>query len=308
MMDAASAENCLSVVLMYHRVAEFEPDEWGLCISPQTFREHMTEIKRSAHPMLLRDLGVARETGQLPSRAVAVTLDDGCIDNLHTASMILAELELPATFFIPTERLDEEHEYWWDTLERIFSSAQTLPPGLDLSAELGETFNTPIQTDRREAHRAIAQHIRGLDCRERDAMMARIGDWSGIDLTPRQTHRPMTAREVHELGYRPGHEIGAHSVHHLSLPSLSPEAQRREMVENKAALEHLLGLPVTSFAYPYGHADSHTLALATELFSVAVTTRPACVSGIDHRSALPRFDASRLTRTDLMRILESAFS
>jgi peptidoglycan/xylan/chitin deacetylase (PgdA/CDA1 family) len=45
----------------------------------------------------------------LPERAVAVTLDDGYLDALTTAAPAFQDGRA-ATFFVNSERLDEEHE------------------------------------------------------------------------------------------------------------------------------------------------------------------------------------------------------
>jgi peptidoglycan/xylan/chitin deacetylase (PgdA/CDA1 family) len=301
---AGSAGAC-AVILMYHRVAILDPDEWQLCISPAAFREHLAIIRRSFHAMSLGGLAAALDRRAVPPGAVAITLDDGCLDNLTTASAILQEFELPATFFIPTERLSERREFWWDVLERVFLSPAPLPVVLDLSAGTSDRFMTATPADRLATHRTVAGHVRTLGWRDRDAVMQRILDWSGIDTTPRDTHRPMISEEVRELAHRPGHDIGAHGVHHVGLPALPTELKRREMLESKATLERLLDVRVTAFAYPYGQCDEESGDLAAEIFDVAVTTRAACVTAADHRSVLPRVDANYLTSNGLLRILES---
>jgi peptidoglycan/xylan/chitin deacetylase (PgdA/CDA1 family) len=52
-----------------------------------------------------------------------------------------------------------------------------------------------------------------------------------------------------------GWEIGSHSLNHIDL-TLYPPRQRAEVVESKKQLEKLLGVPVKTFAYPYGRASS----------------------------------------------------
>ncbi len=52
-----------------------------------------------------------------------------------------------------------------------------------------------------------------------------------------------------------GWEIGSHSLNHIDLV-LNPKRQRAEVVESKQQLEKLLGVPVKTFAYPFGRASS----------------------------------------------------
>ena len=68
----------------------------------------------------------------------------------------------------------------------------------------------------------------------------------------------LTDDEIRTLAGRPGHTIGAHTVHHLALTTQPADTKRREIVENKAALERLLQRPVHLFSYPYGDFDAET--------------------------------------------------
>jgi peptidoglycan/xylan/chitin deacetylase (PgdA/CDA1 family) len=58
--------------------------------------------------------------------------------------------------------------------------------------------------------------------------------------------------------YGAGWEIGSHSLNHRDLTT-RPERQMDEIVESRRRLESLLGIPVLSFAYPFGAYDSDSL-------------------------------------------------
>ena len=64
------------------------------------------------------------------------------------ASPILAELGVPATFFVNSDRLDEEHERWWDMLERDFPRrAGRCPPDLEITIG-GRDWRMPTEQPR----------------------------------------------------------------------------------------------------------------------------------------------------------------
>jgi peptidoglycan/xylan/chitin deacetylase (PgdA/CDA1 family) len=54
--------------------------------------------------------------------------------------------------------------------------------------------------------------------------------------------------EMHNAGW----EVGSHSMNHLDLTKLEPDALRYEIVESRTFLEEKLGVPVLTFAYPFG--------------------------------------------------------
>jgi peptidoglycan/xylan/chitin deacetylase (PgdA/CDA1 family) len=72
-----------------------------------------------------------------------------------------------------------------------------------------------------------------------------------------------------------GIAIGAHSRTHPDLRRCSPAELDSEVRGGKDDLEDLLGVPVTSFAYPAGLLDDRVVAaVAAAGFTSAVTTRP----------------------------------
>ena len=293
-----------AAILMYHRVANLTPDVNRLCVSPDVFRQHMEALRVHGQPMTLADLGHAVVDGDSPPRAVAVTFDDGCLDNLTVASEILQEFDIPATFFVPTEQLNQKREYWWDTLERIFADAGEIPLVLDLPGD-AETYRTDTAETRAKTHDVLAVRMRQARLDEREHILAHVMAWADIDLSPRDTHRPMVADELLTLSQSPGHTLGAHSVHHLSLPTLEGAAQRSEILDSKAMLESLVGVEVTAFAYPYGHYDAASAEITGTAFKLAVTAMPGTITRGANRTALPRIDASRLTIDDLSRLVDS---
>ncbi|MBI2798573.1 polysaccharide deacetylase family protein [Candidatus Saccharibacteria bacterium] len=68
-------------------------------------------------------------------------------------------------------------------------------------------------------------------------------------------------------------EIGNHTADHSNLPVLNAELQTFEIVSAKQKLEAMLGVPITTLAYPYGSFNGTTIdAVRKAGFSTAVTT------------------------------------
>jgi peptidoglycan/xylan/chitin deacetylase (PgdA/CDA1 family) len=65
----------------------------------------------------------------------------------------------------------------------------------------------------------------------------------------------MTAAQVKQVDAI-GMVIGAHTVHHVALASVSLYVAQAEIDGSKQLLEQLLGHPVLDFAYPYGSYDA----------------------------------------------------
>lgn len=270
-------------ILLYHRVAPRGTHSSHWCVNPEQFRAHVLHVRRECRLLSLEQLVAAAGAGSLPERAIAVTIDDGYLDALHTASPILGELEVPATFFVSTGRLDEPHESWHDALARRLAT-------------------------RPERRREIEDKFRRLSFGEREAVLRQLAEQAGVDLAPRDSHRLLTGSEIVRLARRPGHTIGSHGVEHLSLPAQPADVQLREAAESRATLERLLGRPVAAFAYPYGELGPETIAAVRQAgYAAAVTTQPALVRAGADPLQLGRLEIGECDTEALTALLERVF-
>lgn len=93
------------LILAYHRVQP-DPGE-TLSVSTRNFERQLRWLLAAGwQPSVLDD---AHRRG----RKFSVTFDDGYRDNFIHAVPILLKLGIPATFFISTGYLDDEHVFYW---------------------------------------------------------------------------------------------------------------------------------------------------------------------------------------------------
>jgi peptidoglycan/xylan/chitin deacetylase (PgdA/CDA1 family) len=118
----------------------------------------------------------------------------------------------------------------------------------------------------------------------------------------------MTAAEARRLSAYPGIEVGAHSVHHLSLPDLAPEDLHREVFESRSTLERLLDRPATAFAYPYGDLSPDAVAaVQSAAFATAVGCEDRVLRAREHPFKIPRFSTREESGLELeARLLRGA--
>jgi peptidoglycan/xylan/chitin deacetylase (PgdA/CDA1 family)/GT2 family glycosyltransferase len=279
-----------SVILAYHRVAALRPDTWGLCTPPDRFRAQMELLAARYRPMPLDELAASAGAGDMLG-AVAVTLDDGYLDNFEVASPILRELQIPVTFFINRACVDAR-EGWWDSIERMLLGDRPVPSRLRL--RLGDAMldlATGTLRERRSALLTLHGRLLEADPEEVHGTVAQMQSWTGSELPVRDSHRLMTAREVLTLSRRPRHQIGAHGLNHRMLPGHSADVQMYELSACKAELEHLLGAAVDTFAYPYGACDFESARIAEECgFTLA------CVGSVEPDPVTCDSDPLRLPR------------
>ena len=280
------------VILLYHRIASLEPDTHRLCTPPDVFQNQMTFVAERCTPLSLQDLASRAVERRLPAGAVAVTFDDGYLDNLTVASPILTRLGIPATFFVNGHRAEEEREAEWDTLERIFAGDESLPDRLRVEIDAAVLDMPTGSTDERQAAlSAVHALLLSGDGARRRLLVDELVGWSSLKLPVRPTHRLMTSREVARLSELPSLEIGAHGADHLLLTAHGDDVIRRELEDNRSLLEGVVGTPVRTLAYPYGACDFRTTRIAEQLgFAVACSVDPDPVTSDCDPLRLPRFE------------------
>ncbi len=90
-------------ILMYHSVSSQADGRYGRwCVSPGTFRQHMSILADGNYTVLTVGDLVARMKSRLalPDRCVALTFDDGLRDFVTDAAPILKQFGFPATLYV----------------------------------------------------------------------------------------------------------------------------------------------------------------------------------------------------------------
>jgi len=97
-------------ILMYHRVAELECFD-QLTVTPARFEQQMQRLAQGTQVLSLSESLNRLAVGSRNRPTVAVTFDDGYLDNLHHALPILERYQVPATIFITTDFCDQNHSH-----------------------------------------------------------------------------------------------------------------------------------------------------------------------------------------------------
>lgn len=299
-----------ALILAYHRVADLPHDEANLCVRPDAFRAQMQYLRDHCQPLPLTELAAAAAAGDLRPGSVAVTFDDGYRDALTTAAPVLRELKIPATFFVTSGALAAEAELWWDIRTRIFRATGDLPPYLEITLG-GARRRLPVRygPEREAALQQLHAFMMSADGEEQRRVVGELAEWSGLDLTPRATHRLLRADEIVRLGAHPGISIGSHTLDHRSLPDCPPAEARQEIAASRARLEQLLGRPVSEFCYPYGEYNSVVAAMvAAAGYTVAVTVEDRAVAPGEAALLLPRCEIIEQAMPEFSRRLARRFA
>lgn len=244
--------------------------------------------------------------------AVAITFDDGYADNFYSAVPILQKYQAAATFFIVSGQIGCPTEFWWDELDRLVFATDELQdelimsvPGAKWQWQLSGTcgkqgvaekcdwrgWHSPT-TERQRLFRSLYQVLVRMNATTREAALMCVRAWSRDDGAARSTHRILNWQELSRLASNPQFEVGAHTVHHVSLADLDEQEQRYEIEGSKRALEEQLGRTIRHFSYPYGSKSNYqtrTIRIVRNAgFASACSNFNGDVNGGTDRYQIPR--------------------
>jgi peptidoglycan/xylan/chitin deacetylase (PgdA/CDA1 family) len=314
-----AAHNGAAVILYYHRIASPAADPWRTSVSPRCFDRQLELLGAESRVLPLQELVDGARRGQVPNRAVAITFDDGYLDNLAQALPILERHGHPATFYVATGLVGSKGPPWWDEIADLMLGEGERPPRLDL--KIGrEWIRAPTETREQRGSvlygelNVLLKELPGADV---EAALRPLREWAGreraeaaISHDPDCESRMMDAAELERLAASELAEVGAHTSLHPSLPALDTASQRNEILESRDFLAEIAGAPPRSFAYPFGDNDRRTRRLTRELgFDHAVgaeSTLPFTTA--DDLFAIPRIVVNDEGPEELERRLQTAFA
>jgi peptidoglycan/xylan/chitin deacetylase (PgdA/CDA1 family) len=285
-LSPAGSRGRLSVMILHRVLAQPDPLFPGE-IDASRFDALINRLKQWFNIISLSDGITGLRSGRFPSRPLVITFDDGYADNRTVALPILQRHRITASFFVACGFLDGGR-MWNDTVIEAVRRWRT--PVLDL-ADLG--LGTYPVTSHGERHVALGQILPRLKYwpqAEREATALEIARRCGTGLPD---DLMLTTRQLLDL-HEAGMTIGAHTVTHPILATLSDEIAKREIAESRTRIEALLGDEVLYFAYPNGKPGKDFKAVHVAMvrdlgFEAAVSTAwGACGSGGDLYQ-IPRF-------------------
>ncbi len=242
------------VVLLYHRVTSLCSDPQMLAVSPDNFRRQLQYLKNSFPVVRFED-----DWSQVKKPAIVITFDDGYADNAREALPILEEVGVPATFFVSTGPIVSRQEFWWDELEHIVLGDHKFPGQFELAdSHFGQNWPTGTGAERRTLFQEIQSRMKKVDAQRRENWLKQMRHWVHMEEEFCEAHHAMTVEELRRLSRSRWVTIGAHTVTHTALSSMTPEDQWQEIIGSKMQLESWLERKVSVFSYPFGTKEDYT--------------------------------------------------
>jgi peptidoglycan/xylan/chitin deacetylase (PgdA/CDA1 family) len=303
-----------AVILTYHSIRHQleQVADWvgpGITHEREVFSRQMELIAERFNPVTLDDvLLFIKGEKELPGYPVAVTFDDGFLDNVEVAAPVLNQYGIQAAFYLTVGLIGSSEAPWYSRLRHAVLTTKRDSWKSSLHGREWD-LGSPAARDAAllAAYDACAPLVKAA---QREAVNTIQRELDVAAELPRK--RMMMNWEEATSLRRAGHVVGSHTVTHPNVAYIKDaEDLRNELGESKRVIEEHLGETVGHFSYPHPALtpqwNEKTVAATREAGYVsAVTMTKGPVLKGSNPLALRRINAPRAEHEFLWN-LERAF-
>ena len=286
----AMQEGALGVVLMLHRVAEYDqsrlvPNE-DLKVSPLFLQKTIDKYRKAGFAFLSLDevYDVLKGKTVIGKPFVAFTLDDGYLDNFTKAYPIFKRNQVPFCIFVATDFPDKRAILWWISIEDLILS------NIKIKLSDGSSYICHTYQQKWDTFRLLREKILKLDQRDLLPSLQKLFANYQIDWLEPIQKMSMSWENIKELGDETLCTIGGHTMSHPSFVPLTLEDIKTEIDGGIKRLQSVINYDIHHFAYPYGSIKEDGEREYEFLKSFSFKTSFVSFGGV-----ITRYDANNMT-------------
>ena len=254
-------------------------------IDRKLFLEVLTDWKSAGTALTMDDVVEHHHSKRpYPRNAFAITFDDGFENNLSIAAPILADLNLPAMFYLTTGWIGSgsaggSRMSWIDRIEEVFERAPSGSIALPWN-------NSPCSYATPDEKIAVLEEIRRYAKSHAEVNREQLADdfarelgVEPVKVSDDPLDRKLSWNQVKALAAEPGFSVAPHSHTHAILSFLSGEDLQHELQTSIETVERNTGIRGKHYAYPDGGPLHYNQAVIEALQSLGVVCCPTAISG-----------------------------
>jgi peptidoglycan/xylan/chitin deacetylase (PgdA/CDA1 family) len=230
------------------------------------------------------------KSGNTPWNCLIITFDDGYADSYHNAYPTLTKMNLPATFFIPVDKIGSngsEPPFWWDKAYYYLKKLHKLDEETVLREFEHELIALFEEFEENPAD--LFSRLNKEESAKIGEMLAAIQDKLKIrNEVLAQENSTMTWEQISAMGK--DMHFGSHTCSHDNILTMEQTRKLYEIKESKNIIEEKTKQKVNVFSYPCGNIDENVKTLVKDAgYEFAVTTEKG-VNDLTDRYALKRIN------------------
>lgn len=275
-------------ILCYHGFSSVDEHRFRpmLFQTAERFRQRMTYLKTAGYRTLTLEEAQERlRSGKLAANDIVITIDDGFHGVHAIAAPILEELGLSATVYVTTYYVNNNNPVFRLALQYVFWKTACDKVSLrDWIEELPEVTPLKGTAGEQTLDKIMEYGETRLDEPRRMELLRSLAERLQVDFEELVQSRRLTLMNPTQIAdlARRGFDIQLHTHRHR-LPEDATEI-RREIADNRIALQPLTSRKLQHFCYPSGVWSPGCWA---GLAAMDVTTATTCDAGLNYMDTPP---------------------
>jgi len=188
--------------------------------------------------------------------SMAITFDDGYLDNYTLAYPVLKEYGIPATIYLTTGLIGTPDKIWTEQIGLAF--LETKKDYFNFSTILGDkTISIKTEEEKEQAYSKVSKELKLRPDEERRELIQKlfekleVNEKSGRHFGERMM---LNWDEVQEMR-KDGITIGSHSHTHPILSRMPIQKAKDEILNSKKGVEKNVDIEVKHFSFPNGREE-----------------------------------------------------
>ena len=241
----------------------------------------LRELIQAGSPVSMKEIVEATKGScTLTPNAFAITFDDGFANNFEVAAPILAEFNIPATFYVTTGFVESKIRSWPDLIEAALEES----PSFELVG-WGEEFDGRFESDKGKM--ALMDRVRNYAKSNADVDPTQFSFKLASAILSRDPQfdemldKKMSWNQVRNLASNSLFDVGGHSHTHRILSFLPLSEMLNEIDASIALLEEHLSIPIRHYSYPEGLAHCYSGQVIDALVDRGILCSPTAIQGVN---------------------------
>jgi peptidoglycan/xylan/chitin deacetylase (PgdA/CDA1 family) len=249
------------IILLYHRIVNDQTKYLnkgpGMHHHIKHFKKEILYLKRNFQILSMDEVVHSMKAGiEFRKPSIAITFDDGYLDNYTLAYPVLKKYGIPATLYITTSLIGTLNRTWLDQIE--FALMKSKRDELDLPTIFGDK-KVGIKTRKEKEHvnRIVSEALKLRPDSERKILLQKFFNALEINCNPLENEKSrvmLNWDEINQMAQN-GMTIGSHSHTHPILSRMPIQEAKEDIFNSKKMVEKNLGDQVKHFSFPNGRQE-----------------------------------------------------
>ncbi|HET7818337.1 MAG TPA: polysaccharide deacetylase family protein, partial [Bacteroidia bacterium] len=260
------------------------------------FEKHLIYFKKNYNIISLSEMFRSYQDVIIPDKKnIALTFDDGYVNNLTVVLPILKKYNVPATFFIVSSGLeDNNYVLWPDIIDLIrkFSGAFEIEIGSHVFQNTHNLFSTELNI-------SAYDYIKNMGY-EREEVIKQLKLKYNFEKILAQVssenYAIMSKEQLQLFSQSPLVEIGSHTHSHYNLGNIDKELVANELLISKEKIQNIIQKEVNKIAFPDGSYNENVKKISIDSgYKNLIAVSYKCQNDKDDINILPRYTISNTT-------------